>query len=80
MDGRFVNNIPRNKPDTRFNTFIARFDDMVANSKDDFVEHFRGKYSDPLPIWAAVELWDFGVLSVFFSGLKYRDQRAIANR
>jgi abortive infection bacteriophage resistance protein len=33
-----------------------------------------------LPIWIAIELWDFGLLSFAFSGLRIADQMAIANR
>jgi abortive infection bacteriophage resistance protein len=80
LDQKFVTHIPTGKTESQFTQFIKRFDDMVVKSKSDFVKHFKAKYSDPLPIWAAVELWDFGMLSVFFSGLKYKDQRAIATR
>nr|WP_257033262.1 Abi family protein [Pigmentiphaga litoralis] len=33
-----------------------------------------------LPIWVSVELWDFGMLSTFFKGMKVVDQSAIAAR
>ncbi len=78
LDGKFTTEIPRNKSQTRFADFISRFDRMVAESKEEFVVHFRNTYSDPLPIWAAVELWDFGMLSVFVSGIKYRDLKTIS--
>jgi abortive infection bacteriophage resistance protein len=53
---------------------------MAANSKEEFVAHFRQRYSDPLPIWAAVELWDFGMLSMFIGGMKYGNVRNIATK
>jgi len=80
FDQRFVHDIPNGRTESQFTMFLNRFDDMVIKSKSDFVKHFKGKYSDPLPIWAAVELWDFGMLSIFFSGMKFRDQREIANK
>ncbi len=80
LDQRFVTDVTPGFTESRFATFVNRFDDMVARSKSDFVDHFKKKYEDPLPIWAAVELWDFGMLSVFLSGMKYRDKRAIAER
>lgn len=80
LDQRFVNDVTPGFTESRFATFVSRFDDMVARSKSDFVDHFKKKYEDPLPIWAAVELWDFGMLSVFLSGMKYRDKRTIAER
>ncbi len=57
-----------------------RFDDLAARSKEDFVIHFKNKYSDPLPIWVATELWDYGLLSRFLSGISHRDISVIAAR
>lgn len=34
----------------------------------------------PLPIWVAVELWEFGMLSRFYQGMCVGDQDAIARR
>ena len=31
-----------------------------------------------LPIWAAVEVWDFGLLSKLFAGMQHADQEQIA--
>jgi len=31
-----------------------------------------------LPIWAAIEVWDFGLLSKLFAGMQHADQQAIA--
>lgn len=80
LDGKFSTIIPPGKTRSRFHDFIIRFDRMVQESKEDFVQHFRASYCDPLPIWAAVELWDFGMLSMFISGMKYGDLRAIASK
>jgi abortive infection bacteriophage resistance protein len=80
LDGKFTTDIPKGRSKTRFQDFIDRFDRSASESKEDFVKHFRATYSNPLPIWAAVELWDFGALSMFLSGMKYRDQRSIAAR
>lgn len=80
LDQNFVNEIDPKFKESSFSFLVKRFDRMTEKSSSAFVTHFREKYSDPLPIWAAVELWDFGMLSVFFSGMKYRDKRAIASR
>lgn len=80
LDQKFTNDITPGFTESRFSTFVSRFDDMTNRSKSDFVDHFKRKYSDSLPIWAAVELWDFGMLSVFLSGMKYRDKRDVASR
>jgi len=78
LDQRFVQDTLPGTNETQFTKFVSRCDDMYTRSKSDFVVHFRGKYSGHLPFWSAVELWDFGMLSIFISGLKYRDKRAIA--
>lgn len=59
-----------------------KFDAAVYRSRDDFVLHYKRKYGSqaPLPIWIAIELWDFGMLSRIFGGLKIRDRRAVAAR
>lgn len=80
LDQRFVTEVDPGFKESSFDFLVRRFDRMVEKSSSTFVTHFRAKYSDPLPIWAAVELWDFGMLSVFISGMKYSDQRDVASR
>lgn len=61
--------------------WLERLDDKFKKSKEDFSKHFKEKYPNDLPpIWIAVELWDFGTLSHFFSGMKVPDRNAIARR
>ena len=40
--------------------------------------HFRETYSPPLPIWMAVELWDFGMMSRFLAGMRHDDRATLA--
>lgn len=61
--------------------WLERLDDKFRKSKEDFSKHFKHKYPNDLPpIWVAVELWDFGTLSHFFSGMKVSDRDSIAKR
>ena len=60
--------------------WMARLDDASRRSSEDFVKHFHATYSTDLPIWVAIELWDFGMLSHLVGGLKYDDQTAMARR
>lgn len=60
--------------------WIKRFHDLCSRSKEDFVKHHDEKYAGHMPIWVAIELWDFGLLSKFFGGLQVRDQRRISQR
>ena len=45
-----------------------------------FVAHHRETYGGRLPIWVAIEVWDFGLLSRFFAGMCHSDQQTIALR
>jgi abortive infection bacteriophage resistance protein len=60
--------------------WLRLHDEAFARSKEEFAKHFKLKYAgeDP-PIWIAAELWDFGAMSVLYSGMKKNGQLAIAN-
>ncbi len=45
-----------------------------------FVAHHRDAYGGRLPIWVAIEVWDFGLLSRFLAGMRINDQQEIADR
>lgn len=63
---------------TRHQEWLDRFDTVAAQSKEEFVDRFRSKYNTDLPMWIAIELWDFGLLSRFISMMQHRDQAALA--
>lgn len=48
--------------------------------KEDFIKHHASKYGGQIPIWAIIEVWDFGLLSKFFAGMQFKDQSYIARR
>lgn len=48
--------------------------------KEDFTHHLIDKYGEPLPIWAAVELWEFNQLHFFLGGLKHEDKVFISRK
>jgi len=58
----------------------AKMTTLHNQSHEEFVRHFDGVYSLPMPIWMACELWDFGMMSRLFSGLKAPDKQTIALR
>jgi len=47
--------------------------------REPFVAHYLGKYGR-LPIWVAVEVWDFGMMSKLYAGMKPPDQNRIADK
>jgi abortive infection bacteriophage resistance protein len=80
LHGSFVKQVNPSTGRTRYQDWMAKHTLAVARSRDDFVKHFDSKYGSRLPIWVSVELWDFGMLSTFFKGMKVVDQSAIAAR
>ena len=42
------------------------------------MKHYRREHGLPLPIWVAVETWDFGMFSILYTGMQYKDQQNIA--
>ncbi len=67
---------------TDYQAWTTKFNGYVNRSKDEFILHYERKYGSrhPLPIWIAIELWDFGLLSHFYGGLTIRDRQAVAAR
>ena len=61
-----------------YEAWRRRFDELCARSKEDFIEHHRRRYDGRLPVWAAMEVLDFGLLSRFVAGLQSRDRESIA--
>lgn len=67
---------------SKYQTWLNSFNKAVDRSRVEFVLHYESKYGarSPLPIWIAIELWDFGMLSHFYSGMITPDCVAVANR
>lgn len=80
LHGRFTKTPLRGRAVTGHQEWLTRLDDTTARSREDFVQHFRQTYSTPLPIWMAVELWDFGMLSHFLGGMRHHDQATLATK
>ena len=77
LDGKFVGS-SKNGGKSKHEEWIERFDRNRRDSREDFLGHHNGKYDGRMPIWVAIELWDFGLLSRFIAGMQHRDQAAIA--
>lgn len=65
---------------TEHQLWLQKHRELVKRSKNiPFVQHYLSKYGK-LPIWVAIELWDFGCISRLFPGLKHADKEFIANK
>lgn len=66
---------------TQHQVWLNKFNGSVErNSKSDFVKHYNNDYSGKLPIWVSIELWDFGMMSTLYSGMKIVNKDAIAKK
>lgn len=75
---KFSNRMVEGK--TAFESWQHKYAGLLNRSKEDFVQHYRNKHGDELPIWVAIELWDFGAMSQLFSMMKVPDQKNIAEK
>jgi abortive infection bacteriophage resistance protein len=58
--------------------WLQRVNARRASSDEQFVEHFRQKYDDRMPIWALTEILELGHLSVLYRGMDQRPAEEIA--
>jgi abortive infection bacteriophage resistance protein len=58
--------------------WLQRVRDRQAGSDEQFVEHFRTKYDDRMPVWALTEILELGHLSVLYRGMNQKDAEEIA--
>ena len=80
LHGHFSKKINSRTGLTKHQEWLNKLDKNVKRSREEFIQHYRHKYELPLPIWMSVELWDFGLLSNFYKGLKVTDKAAIAEK
>lgn len=78
MDGRFTQ-VRAGETESQHSLWLKRFSAACEKSRDEFVDHHRANYEGRMPIWVAIELWDFGMLSRIFAGLQSRDRNALAH-
>lgn len=52
--------------------------EISSNKRSAFVAHHNEKYEGHFPLWVAVELFSFGMLSRFYSDMKTEDKKQIA--
>lgn len=65
-------------PSHRFSRWRAAYEREVRSSHEDFVAHHQANHGGAIPIWAAVELMDWGMLTHFFAMAPERARTAVA--
>ena len=79
LDGKFTRPDKNGNP-PKYPEWIRKLNDKEYSSKEEFAEHYKKSYSTSMPIWIAVELLDFGPLSIFLSGMRYNDARQVSRK
>jgi len=64
----------------RFDIWQKKYGSLLSRSKEDFVKHYREKYGPDLPIWVAIETWDFGAMSQLYAMMKVPDKTKISEK
>ncbi len=81
LHGNFAKKLIPTGPDagkTQHQVWLAKYQAMLRRArKEPFVAHHQQQYG-ALPVWAAIEVWDFGMLSKLFAGMQHADQQTIA--
>lgn len=58
--------------------WFQRYEQLVRDSREEFVQHHRAAYGGHLPVWAAVEVLDWGGLSRLYAMSPRPVQDAVA--
>lgn len=81
LDRNFCTKVSEFNGKTAHQEWCERLETVLRKAhKEDFVKHHTKHYGGKLPIWVVVEVWNFGLLSKFFAGMKYKDQTYIAQK
>jgi abortive infection bacteriophage resistance protein len=80
LHGNFTIKTDTQTGKTKHQEWLTKLEQLVLRSKEKFVTHYKIKYGLPLPIWVAIELWDFGLLSTFYQGMRVNDKLNIAEK
>lgn len=62
----------------QYGRWLDRYDRELADSREDFVLHHRERYDGVLPVWAAVEVLDWGGLTKLYGFAPRAVQDAVA--
>lgn len=81
LHGHFSKKIQKRGPArgrTEHDLWLDKYQAHLKRSRrEPFVEHYQNNYGR-LPIWVAVEVWDFGMMSKLYAGMKVADRDFIA--
>lgn len=77
----FHGNFSKKKNDrgaTQHDDWLKKYHSQVHRARrEPFVKHYMDKYGR-LPVWVAIEIWDFGLLSKLYAGMQHKHKEKIA--
>lgn len=76
----FASRFSRASGKTAFDAWQQKYSVLLKRSKEDFVKHYRDRHGVDLPVWVAVEVWDFGAVSQLLAMMKVQDHQIIAEK
>lgn len=83
LHGHFSKKVQKRGPaagKTEHAVWLEKYQSHLRRSRrEPFVEHYLSRYGK-LPIWVAIEVWDFGMMSKLYAGMKIADQDQIAGK
>ena len=78
LDGNFTKKTDH-KGETKYEVWAKHLKNKIKRSNEEFLKHFIDNYPDTkMPIWISSELWDYGMLSHYISGLKLAEAKEIS--
>lgn len=84
LDGNFAKKIirkGRNKGKTEHQLWLEKHSQLLHRArKEPFISHHNNSYKGVIPIWVAIEVWDFGCMSRLYAGMTYSDKATIAQK
>ncbi len=84
LHGNFTKKLIKNGKNagkTEHAVWLEKYNALLYQARrEPFIEHHKKHYEGCVPVWVAIEIWDFGLLSRMYSGLKYQDQQCIAEK
>ena len=81
LNGRFSQSSNNRRQKSKYQIWIEKYRHLLLRKgQEDFIQTFIDKYGTRIPIWLAIEIWDFGMLVRFYEGMKYNDQQAVSRQ
>lgn len=84
FDGNFAKKIikkGKDKGKTEHQVWLEKHNQLLSRAKKEpFIVHYKNYYQGVIPIWVAIEVWDFGCMSRLYAGMTFSDKTLIAQK